>query len=220
MNELEINKIIKENQGLIYSIISKYTKYYEFEDLYQVSIIGIIKAYKNYNQSQNTKFTTYAYKWILSEVVNFVNNSKLIKCSRKYNSLYKKILDAKNILAQRLMKEPSNYELSRYLEIDENIINNVLCLKESIKSLDSNIEKDDQSLKMIDMIVGKDNIEMDNISLKEGLKKLDKKELELIILRYYKELSQAETAKYLKTNQVQISRSESKILKKLKKSIC
>ena len=220
MNELEINKIIKENKGLIYSIINKYTKYYELEDLYQVSIIGIIKAYKNYNKNQNTKFTTYAYKWILSEVVNFVNNSKLIKCSRKYNNLYKKILDAKNILAQRLMKEPSNYELARYLEIDENIINNVLCLKESIKSLDSNIEKDDQSLKMIDMIVSKDKIKIDNISLKEGLKKLDKKEQELIVLRYFKELSQAETAKYLKTNQVQISRSESKILKKLKKSVC
>ena len=118
------------------------------------------------------------------------------------------------------MKEPSNYELARYLEIDENIINNVLCLKESIKSLDSNIEKDDQSLKMIDIIVSKDNIKIDNISLKEGLKKLDKKEQELIVLRYFKELSQAETAKYLKTNQVQISRSESKILKKLKKSVC
>ena len=72
-------KLIKENKGLICSIINKYTKYYEFDDLYQVSIIGIMKAYKNYREDMNVKFSTYAYKYILSEVLALVNNEKLIK---------------------------------------------------------------------------------------------------------------------------------------------
>lgn len=220
MNDTKLSTLIEENKGLICSIISKYTNYYEFEDLYQVSVIGIIKAYKNYKKEYNTKFTTYAYKWILSEVVNFVNKSKLIGTSRKYNSLYKKILEAKNILTQRLMKEPTNYELSIFLEIDENIIEEVLRLKESVQSLDINLNESDNSLKKIDNIIGEKEINIDNISLKEGLNKLDNKELELIKLRYFKELTQEETAKYLNTNQVQVSRNESKILKKLKKSIC
>ncbi len=220
MNDTKLSTLIEENKGLICSIISKYTNYYEFEDLYQVSVIGIIKAYKNYKKEYNTKFTTYAYKWILSEVVNFVNKSKLISTSRKYNSLYKKILEAKSILTQRLMKEPTNYELSIFLEIDENLIEEVLRLKESIQSLDTNLKESDNSLKIIDNIIGEKEIDIDNISLKEGLNKLDNKELELIKLRYFNELTQEETAKYLNTNQVQISRNESKILKKLKKSIC
>ena len=217
MNDIELSKIIKENKGLICQIISKYTKYYEFEDLYQISVIGIIKAYKNYNKNSNAKFTTYAYKYILSEVINYVNNSKLIKTSRKYNSIYKKILEAKNILTQRLMKEPTNYELSLFLEIDENIVNDIMNLKENVNSLDYTLDND---IKIIDNVVGDNDINIDNILLKEGLNKLDNKELELINLRYFKELTQEETAKYLKTNQVQVSRNESKILKKLKNSIC
>ena len=217
MNDIELSKIIKENKGLICQIISKYTKYYEFEDLYQISVIGIIKAYKNYNKNSNAKFTTYAYKYILSEVINYVNNSKLIKTSRKYNSIYKKILEAKNILTQRLMKEPTNYELSLFLEIDENIINDIMNLKKNVNSLDYTLDND---IKIIDNVVGDNDINIDNILLKEGLNKLDNKELELINLRYFKELTQEETAKYLKTNQVQVSRNESKILKKLKNSIC
>ncbi len=220
MNDTTLKQLIEENKGLICKIISRYTKYYEFDDLYQVSVIGIIKAKKNYNKDCNTKFSTYAYKWILSEVLNYVNNSKLIKTSRKYNSLYKKILEAKNILTQRLMKEPTNYELSLFLEIDETIINDVLRFKETIQSLDSTVNEDDNSIKKIDNIIGENNINIENITLKEGLKELNNRELELIKLRYFNELTQQETAKYLNTNQVQISRNESKILKKLKNKLC
>lgn len=217
MNDIELSNLIKNNKGLICKVISKYTKYYEFEDLYQVSVIGIIKAYKNYKDNMNTKFTTYAYKYILSEVINYVNNSKLIKTSRKYNSLYKKILEAKNILTQRLMKEPTNYELSLFLEIDENIINDIINLKENINSLDYEVDND---IKIIDNVIGENDINIENILLKEELNKLNNKELELIKLRYFNELTQEETAKYLNTNQVQVSRNESKILKKIKNNIC
>ena len=221
MNEIELSNIIKENKGLICSIIGRYTKYYEFDDLYQVSVIGIIKAYKNYNKECNTKFTTYAYKWILSEVINYVNNSKLIKTSRKYNSIYKKILEAKNILTQRLMKEPTNHELSLFLEIDEYIIEDILSLKENIQSLDTSINNDGKDLILLDSITNNnDNINIEKITLKEGLKKLEPNEQKLIRLRYYNELTQTETAKKLNINQVQVSRNESKILKKLKNSVC
>ena len=221
MNELEISDIIKENKGLICSIIRKYTKYYEFDDLYQVSIMGIIKAYKNYNKECNTKFTTYAYKWILSEVVNYVNNSKLIKTSRKYNNIYKKILEAKNILTQRLMKEPTNHELSLFLEIDEHIIDDIITMKESVQSLDASINNDGNDLILLDSITSKkDNISLKELSLKESIKKLEPFEQKIIKLRYYNELTQAETAKKLNINQVQVSRNESKILKKLKNSVC
>ena len=221
LNNEEIINIIKENKGLMYSIISKYTKYYEFDDLYQVSVIGIMKAYNNYNENSNAKFSTYAYKYILSEVVNFVNGSKVIKTSREYNKLYKKILETKNILTQRLMKEPSTYELSLFLELDENIINDVLRLKESVKSLDEAIREDGKTLTLLDSLsIDNNNMNIDNILLKELLETLTEEELKLINLRYFQDKTQSETARCLHTNQVQVSRNETKILKKLKKTVC
>lgn len=221
MDDKELIGIIKDNKRLICSIINKYTKYYEFDDLYQVSVIGIMKAYNNYNEESNAKFSTYAYKYILSEVVSFVNNSKVIKTSREYNKLYKKILEAKNILTQRLMKEPSSYELSLFLEIDENVINDVLRLKESVKSLDEAVNEDGKTLTLLDRIsLESSNINTDHILIKELLKTLNEEEQKIIDLRYYQDKTQSETAKYLNTNQVQVSRNETKILKKLKKSIC
>lgn len=212
--------IINENKGLICSIVNKYTRYYDYDDLYQVSVIGIIKAYNNYNKNSNVKFTTYAYKYILSEVVSFVNNSKVIKTSREYNKIYKQILEAKNILAQRLMKEPSNYELSLFLELDESLINKVMLVKDSVKSLDEAISSDGKTLTLLDSIPLESDIDVDNIFLKEILKTLNDEEMKLINLRYFQDKTQSETAKFLHTNQVQVSRNETKILKKLKKTVC
>ena len=213
-------KLIKENKGLICSIIKKYTTYYEFDDLYQVSIIGIMKAWKNYKKEKDVKFTTYAYKYILSEVISFVNNSKLIKTSVSYQRLYKKILEARNILTQKLMKEPTIHEISSFLEIDERLINDVLKYQDSIKSLDE-ITNTDEKTSLLDRIsIEKSNEKIDKISLKEGLKNLSKEELSLIQMRYFEDKTQSEIATFLGTNQVNISRKEQKVLKKIKNNLC
>ncbi len=214
-------KLIKENKGLICSIINRYAPYYDFDDLYQVSIIGIMKAYQNFRIERNVKFTTYAYKYILSEVIHFVNNSKLIKTSVSYHKLYKKILEARNLLTQKLMKEPSNHEIALFLELDENIINDVMKYQDNIKSLDEITSDDGKKLTLLDkMAIDINNISIDNISLKEELNNLSEEELALIQLRYFEDKTQSETAKVLGTNQVQISRKEQMVLKKLKKNLC
>ena len=221
MDDKVLIELIKENKRLICSIINKYTRYYEFDDLYQVSIIGMIKAYQNYDKEREVKFTTYAYKYILSEVIAFVNNSQMIKTSREYHKLYKKILEARTILTQKLMKEPSNYELSLFLEIDEAIIDDVMRYQESVKSLDEVVISDGKKLTLMDQVsLESNNINLDYISLKEGLATLSKEELELINLRYFEDRTQSETANFLGTNQVQISRNEQKVLKKLKNNLC
>ena len=221
MDDLVLANLIEDNKGLIYSIIKKYTKYYEFDDLYQVSVMGIIKAFNNYDPRCGTKFTTYAYKYILSEVINYTNNARLIKSSREYNRLYKQILEARNILTQSLMKEPSTYELSLFLELDEEVVNSVLQIKDTVASLDSSISSDGKTVTLIDNISNTKFIDETNkIVLNDMLESLSKEELELIKLRYFEDKTQAEIAKYLHTNQVQVSRNETKILKKLKKSVC
>ena len=212
-------EIIKENKNLICSIINKYASYYEFDDLYQVSIIGIMKAYQNFDENKGVKFTTYAYKYILSEVLLFINNNKTIKVSRQYQKLYKKILEARNLLTQRLMKEPNTYELSLFLEIDEALINEVLRYQEKIKSLDEVIMDDGKEVTLLDQVQAYDKSD-EYSSLYGSLSTLSTEELELINLRYFSDLTQSEIAGIWGTNQVKVSRNEQKILKKLKNDLC
>ena len=130
-----LNQIIEENKNLIYSIIKKYTYYYDKEDLFQTATIGLIKAYNNYDSSKNTKFSTYAYTYILSEVLLYINNNRDIRLGRNYLKIYTKINEAKLILTQKLMKEPTTYELSLFLELDVNLIIQVLALTQCFSNL-------------------------------------------------------------------------------------
>lgn len=212
-----LNQVILENQNLIYSIINKYTYYYDSEDLFQTGVIGLMKAYNNYDKNMNTKFSTYAYKYILSEVLLYMNNNRDIKLSKNYQKLQKKINEAKQVLTQRLMKEPSVYELSLFLELDEGIINQVLELSQTFSGLDEIISNDGKNLCLLDTISNHDKDEMiDNLILKEAINGLTEEERKILWMRYYDDRTQQEVAKILGTNQVNVSRSEKKVLQRLK----
>lgn len=217
----ELEDIIVDNSKLIYSIISKYQSYYDKEDLYQIGVIGMIKAYKNYKKDSNTKFTTYAYTYILGEVLKYVNENKSFKLSKEYLVIYKKISEAKTILTQRLMKVPSNFELSIFLEIDEQVINHIEMITREIDRLDRIINEDGKNLILLDTIKDeKAETSVDSMMLYEEINKLPSDERKLLKERYFLDKTQSETAKILGINQVQVSRNEQKILKKLKNNLC
>lgn len=217
----ELEDLIVDNSKLIYSIISKYQSYYDKEDLYQIGVIGMIKAYKNYKKDSNTKFTTYAYTYILGEVLKYVNENKSFKLSKEYLVIYKKISEAKTILTQRLMKVPSNFELSVFLEIDEQVINHIEMITREIDRLDRIINEDGKNLILLDTIKDeKAETSVDSMMLYEEINKLPSDERKLLKERYFLDKTQSETAKILGINQVQVSRNEQKILKKLKNNLC
>jgi RNA polymerase sporulation-specific sigma factor len=168
----------------------------------------------------NTKFSTYAYPYILSEVIAFINSNRNIKLGREYQKLYKKIKEAKDLLTQRLMKEPSTYELSLFLELDENIIIDVLELTSKFRDLDEIISKDGKNLTLLDTIGNKDkdNI-VDNLILREEFGRLSDDEKQLIWMRYWLDRTQQEVADVLGTNQVSVSRCEKKVLQRLKNNL-
>lgn len=215
---MDITDIIIENQGLIYGIINKYKNYFELEDLYQVAIMGLIKAYKKYCDNYNTKFTSYAYPYILGEVIKYVNDYRCVKVNRNTKLLYSKILKAKEILSQKLMKEPSTYELSLFLEIDEKVISETIISNMTTDSLDRIIREDGAAFALYDKL-GYDDMNIENYSLLRELEKLDDEERKIIIGRYYHDMSQKEVGDSLGMYQVEVSRKEKKILQKLKNSI-
>lgn len=202
---------IDECEKIIYKIISKYTYYFDKDDLYQVGIIGVINAYHNYQKDSNVKFSTYAYFYILGEVKKYVRESNLVKVSKELVKLNVAISKAKTYLVQKLNREPTNFEISLFLEIDEAKIDEAINANMLIESLD----KDDD---VIYNTVGYDEKEYncDIMDLKCELDKLDVCERRLINNRYSEGLTQRETSEVLGISQVKVSRMENKILTRLR----
>ncbi len=212
-----MEELILKHEKLIYSIINKYRNFYDVEDLKQVAVIGLIKAFNNYKSNLNTKFSTYAYKYILGEVLKFVNDNRSFRLSKEYLQLENRVNKAREILTQKLMRDVSNYELAMFLEVDVKLIDQLDLLTSKIDSLDKVIMEDGKSLTLLDTITSnKDYHNIDNIYLYEELSKLDDSEKRLVKNRYFLDKTQLETASDLGINQVQVSRVEKKILKKLK----
>lgn len=202
---------------LIYAIIRKYFRGHDIEDLYQVGTIGVMKAYNKYKVDKNTKFSTYAYKYIYGEIYTYVNSSKIIKTAKENYSLYKKINEAKNILSQRLMKEPTLYELSSFLEIEPGIIEKVICSVSRVDSIDRVIYSDGKDIELLDTVRDeKDYYNIDYMLLNEEINKLPEEEKKIIYLRYFEDRTQSEVANILGTTQVGVSRTEQKTLKKIR----
>lgn len=220
MVDTRIEELIIENENLIYSIINKYKMFYDIDDLHQVAVIGMMKATSNYSDAHNTKFTTYAYKYMLGEVLKFVNDNRGFRLSKEYLQLEKRINKAREVLTQKMMKRPTNFELSVFLEVDEQLINQVDMVSGQLDSLDKVIMEDGKSLTLLDTI-GSSKIEhsIDNIYLYQELDKLDDNEKQLLESRYFLDRTQQETARILGLNQVQVSRCEKKVLQKLRSSM-
>ena len=220
MTKEELSNFIVDNQNYIYAIVNKYKNYAEVEDLYQVAIMGIIKASRKFNADYNVKFTTYAYTYIIGEINLFLNKNRHIKISKEYLAIYKQIIKAKNILTQKLMKEPTTFELAIFLEIDEKVINNVIQMVSSVDSLDRTIKSDGKDLSLYDTIdVASVDNEINYFALKDEINKLDEQSKTLIEERYFQHKTQSETAAILGINQVQVSRNEQKVLKLLKNNL-
>ena len=194
-----------EYDGLIYSIISKYPKKYDREDLYQVSMLGLIDALKHYNSNYNTKFSTFAYYYIVGEVNKYIRENSSLKVSKNLVDLKNKIIKTKEIISQKLGREATNLEVSLYLEISEELVNEALSYDDVTSLEDSQIE-----------ISSYDNTSAEILDLKNELDELPEKEKRIIYSRYYEGLTQSETSKMLGISQVKVSREENKILKKLK----
>ena len=207
MNDIVYLKI-KENENLIYKIASKYSNYYNIDDLYQAGCMGIIKAIKNYKDS-NAKFSSYAYKYILGEMIDFIRKDKNIIISDETYTMYKKYLKIKELLNNKYQKEISFSEICKYMSIDEKYMLRII---ESVYVDKSDVTIDNSYVDF------RDNLD-DEILIEEEMNNLDDYEKALIHYRYYYGYSQEETASLLGVNQVKVSRNEKLILKKLKDSI-
>lgn len=206
-----------EYENLVYSIINKYSGF-DKDDLYQVGIMGLVQAYKNYKSSFNVKFSSYAYYYILGEVTKYIRENKSIRVSKDILKLKSLIDKTKSLMMQRLGREPTISEISLYLEVDEEKISDVLCSVCDVKSLDYVYDEDGNEM-YASLGVYDNNMDLDFINLRDVVDGLSDDEKELIISRYFEDMTQCEVSDKLGISQVQVSRKENKILEKLKNKI-
>lgn len=214
---MELEKLIIDNKNLIYSIANMYKGYASIEDLFQAGCIGIMKAYEKYNPSFNTKFTSFAYRYILGEISLCANNNKPITISREITSLSSKLDKASDILTQELGKEASPEELAHYLDKDILDVYEAINSNNCVDSLDYTLTSDGK----VDMYnIISNNMDIDTmVAIQTELEKLDPIERQIILSHYLYDLSQQEIAKQVGMNQVAVSRCEHKVITKLRKSL-
>lgn len=213
----ELDKII-EYENIVYGIINRYNGYQDRDDLYQVGMIGLMKASKNYIPNDNCKFSTYAYKYVLGEITKYMRENNSLKVSRDTVKLKQSLSRAKDSLRQKLLREPTTLELSLVLEIDEAKIIEIDSLQTETKSLDYEFLENENNLYNSVRIEEK-QFKPEIQDLKAQLELLDDLDKKLIYSRYFVNLTQSETSQKLGMSQAKVSRKETKILQKLKENL-
>lgn len=216
-DEVAMNRLIEMNLPLVSSLSKKFlNRGYDYEDIFQIGSIGLVKAIKNFDASFNVKFSTYAVPMIVGEIKRFLRDDGMIKVSRNIKSLARKIHFDKEELTKQLDREPTIEELSEYSGIEKEDLVFAVESASSLQYLYDTIHQDDGApVLLIDKLSKKgveDNDMIDKIALKEALRSLDEKSRQIIMLRYFKDKTQVQVAKMLGISQVQVSRIEKKVL--------
>ncbi len=210
------NDLICSYEKLVYSIISKYSNESNKEDLFQVGMMGILDASKKYNYDSGVKFTSFAYKFILGEVLKYLREDRNIKVSRDVIRDYKNINKVKDYIYKDYGRPANNDEISRILKINKDRVDEVINYNEKEISL-YKILSEDENISLEDIISKKESLDkIDLINLKDALKVLSSEEKRLIYERYFENKTQTDIAKEKNISQVKVYRYEKKILDKLK----
>lgn len=219
-----MNRVIEMNLPLVSSISKKFlNRGYDYEDIFQIGSIGLVKAIKNFDASFNVKFSTYAVPMIIGEIKRFIRDDGIIKVSRNVKSLARKLHFDKEQLTKDLGRDPTIEEISKFSGVAKEDIVFAIESSTGLSYLYDTIHQDDGApVLLIDKLSekGVEDTEMiDRIALKEALRSLDTKSRQIIMLRYFKDKTQVQVAKLLGISQVQVSRIEKKVLVVMRKKL-
>lgn len=217
-------QLIEENMGLVFMIGKRFLgRGHEMEDLCQIGSIGLIKAIDKFDPSFDVKFSTYAVPMITGELKRFLRDDGMIKVSRSLKETSYKAYQTREILERKLRREPTVEEMAQEMQMDREDIIMAMEASTEIESLSKTIyQGDGTAICLMDRLEEKENENekmLDRLLLEELLQTLEKEEYELIYLRYFEEQTQMQIAQKLGKTQVQISRMEKKILKKLRQQL-
>ena len=211
------------NMRLVLSIVQRFsTSKDNSDDIFQVGIIGLIKSIDNFDTSLGVKFSTYAVPMIIGEIRKFLRDSTSIKVTRSTRDIAYKALQAKEKILRETNKEASTKEISIETGIPENqIIDAMNAISEPLSLYDTVFHDNGDTMLIMDQI--KDNETDDAILektvLKQALKSLDKREQQILFMRYFAGKTQMEISDEIGISQAQVSRIEKDAIKEIKENV-
>lgn len=212
--------LIENNLPLIKSIVRRYkNKQIEYDDLIQLGTLGLIKAINHFNTEYGVRFSTYAVPMIAGEIKRFIRDDGAIKVSRSIKSDAQKLNQFIEEYRHREEREPDIETLCKQFNLSPA---DIIFLMDSARyPVSIYAETEEEGLSLADKIVAKGTPEetIDKMLLRDLISKLPPREKKIILLRYFRDMTQNEIAREMGVSQVQISRIESKILKQLKKQL-
>ena len=215
--------LISQNMGLVKTISRRFTgRGVEYEDLVQIGTMGMLKAAKSFDIHFGTVFSTYAVPLIIGEIRRFLRDDGIIKVSRDIRKKGMLIMKAKEDYIKEHQQEPKISELASLCEMSMEEVVYALDAVCPVYSLQDTLGNDDDGATLEQMTPSDENeIEKmtDKLALSEAIAKLDRQSQMIIQLRFYKDLSQQQTAEILGITQVKVSREEKKIFAFLRKEL-
>lgn len=231
------NTFIEQNTRLVWSVVKHFgNRGYDLEELFQVGCIGLIKAVDRFDTAFEVSFSTYAVPVITGEIKRFLRDNGLVRVSRSLKENGWKIYKVQERLQEQLGRSPTVAEIMEELPLTREEIVFAMEANRQIESIDQEyVDEGGKQVSLKDMVTGragqigmmdildgrdveKEQLE-DQLLVESLLQKLDQREEQLILLRYFKEHTQSQVAERLGISQVQVSRLEKKILKKMRKEM-
>ena len=218
------NQLVHENMGLVWSLVRRFSgRGYEMDDLFQIGCIGLLKSIDKFDLSFNVKFSTYAVPMIVGEIKRFLRDDGMIKVSRSLKETAYKARVLKDELIRELNREPTISELAAGLDMAVEDVVEALESSVDVESLSAVVYQGDGKpvtlSDKIDESPTQQNNLVDKLLLTEVIDRLLPIERQLIMMRYFEDHTQTEIAEALNISQVQVSRIEKRILKKMKEMI-
>ncbi len=218
-DKLALEDLIHRNNGLIWSIVKRFNgRGHELEDLYQIGVLGFIKSIKRFDLSFEVKLSTYAVPYMIGEIKRYIRDDGPVKVSRSIKELSIKIKELQKEYFIKRGEEITINQIAKELKTSREDI--VLAMEsgntiESIEGSTYTNQKDGNNISLIETLSNhQDEEEMitNKLTVKQLIGNLEARDKEIILLRFYKEKTQAQVAKILGITQVQVSRIERRIL--------
>ncbi len=223
-DEYARQELIYGNLRLVLSIIQRFTNRKEnMDDLFQVGCIGLVKAVDHFNIELDVKFSTYAVPMIIGEIRRYLRDNNSIRISRSVRDLAYRALQAREELIREKECDPSAEEIAQRIgEKKEAVVRAMEAIIEPISLYEPVFSENGDSIYVMDQLSdanSSDEIWLENIVLREAMRRLTERERKIILLRYYKNKTQMEIAEEIGISQAQVSRLEKGALEHMRKQI-
>lgn len=214
-------KLVEGNLRLVLSVIQRFSSSVEnVDDLFQVGCIGLLKAIDNFDRSLNVRFSTYAVPMIIGECRRYLRDNNTIRVSRSLRDIAYKTIFTKEKIMREENREPTIEEIAKELELEKEMIVMALDAISTPMSLYEPIyQEGGDAIYVMDQVSDKKNREdnwIKNISLKEAMERLTKREYNIVKLRFFEGKTQTEVAEEISISQAQVSRLEKSALRSMK----